>query len=305
MTDKTRVGFIGVGLMGHGAAKNILIRGHFALTILGNRDRAPVDDLIARGASEDASPADLAASSDVVFLCLPSSVEVEAVVRGRAGVIDGLRRGAVLIDTTTSDPSVTRGIGAELAPRGVDMLDAALGRTPKEAEAGKLSTYVGGEADVLDRVRPILQTFADTIVHCGSLGAGVTCKLVNNSITIGMAALFAEGFVTAARVGANLDALADVLSAGGADGRMWRMMEPWIRAGDDSHLRGPLRIVAKDILTYTRMAESVGGQIPILGAVGQTLRAMLVQGHADQFLPALPGLLAALQGVELKRARSE
>src|SRR5277367_5102263 len=98
------------------------------------------------------------------------------------------------------------------------MLDAALGRTPREAEAGKLSTYVGGEVDVLDRVRPIFRTYADTIVHCGPLGAGTTCKLVNNSITIGMAALFAEGFVTAAKVGADLDALADVLSAAGPTG---------------------------------------------------------------------------------------
>jgi 3-hydroxyisobutyrate dehydrogenase-like beta-hydroxyacid dehydrogenase len=305
MTDKVRVGFIGVGLMGHGVAKNILDSGDFALTILGNRNRTPVDDLVARGAREAANPTDLAASSDLVFLCLPSSAEVETVVSGPDGVIGGLRRGAVLIDTTTADPSVTRRIGGELASLGVDMLDAALGRTPKEAEAGKLSTYVGGEADVLERVRPALRTYADTIVHCGPLGAGTTCKLVNNSITIGMAALFAEGFVTAAKVGANLGALADVLSAGGADGRMWRMMEPWIRADDDSHLRGPIRIAAKDIRTYSRMAESVGSVIPILQAVNQTLRAALDGGHADVFLPALPGILADLQGVKLKPALDE
>ena len=161
----------------------------------------------------------------------------------------------MLIDATTADPMVTRKIGADLEARGVAMLDAALGRTPKEAEAGKLSTYVGGDAAVLARVRPILETYADTIVHCGGLGAGTTCKLVNNSITIGMAALFAEGFATAAKVGADLNALCDVLSAGGADGRMWRMLEPWIRSGDDSHLRGPIRIAAKDVRTYSRMAD--------------------------------------------------
>jgi 3-hydroxyisobutyrate dehydrogenase-like beta-hydroxyacid dehydrogenase len=300
MAEKARVGFIGVGLMGHGAAKNILERGGYPLLILGNRNREPVDDLVKRGAREAASPADLAASSDVVILCLPSSTEVEAVVYGPNGLIGGLQRCTVLIDTTTADPSITRNIGGELASRGVEMLDAALGRTPKEAEAGKLSTYVGGEAKVLERVRPILRAYADTIVHCGPLGAGATCKLINNSITIGMASLFAEGFVTAAKVGANLDALADVLSAGGADGRMWRMMEPWIRSGDDSHLRGPIRIAAKDVRTYSRIAESAGSAIPILQAVNQTLRLVLNQGHADVFLPALPGILADLNGIKLK-----
>ena len=301
MADKLRVGFIGVGLMGHGAAKNILERGAYPLTIIGNRNREPVDDLVERGAREAANPAEVAAASDVVILCLPSSVEVEAVVYGENGLMPTLQRGSVLVDATTADPTVTRKIGGELAGRGIDMLDAALGRTPKEAEAGKLSTYVGGEVNVLGRVRPIIATYADTIVHCGPLGAGTTCKLVNNSITIGMASLFAEGFVTAAKVGADLNALADVLSAGGADGRMWRMMEPWIRSGDDSHLRGPIRIAAKDVRTYGRMAESAGSAIPILQAVNQMLRLTLNQGHADTFLPALPGVLGALNGVRLKR----
>ncbi len=295
-----RVGFIGVGLMGHGAARNILEHGGYPLTILGNRNREPVDDLVGRGAHEAENAAALAAVSDVVILCLPSSAEVEAVVYGAEGLFGSLARGSILIDATTSDPVVTRKIGADFETRGVAMLDAALGRTPKEAEAGKLSTYVGGDAALLERVRPILATYADTIVHCGALGAGTTCKLVNNSITIGMAALFAEGFATAAKVGADLNALCDVLSAGGADGRMWRMMEPWIRSGDDSHLRGPIRIAAKDVRTYGRMADNAGSAIPIAQAVNQALRLALNQGHADVFLPALPGIFAELNGVGIK-----
>jgi 3-hydroxyisobutyrate dehydrogenase-like beta-hydroxyacid dehydrogenase len=304
MGKTTRVGFIGVGLMGHGAAKNIMERGGYPLTILGHHNREPVEDLIGRGAREASSPAELARESDVVFLCLPSSSEVEAVVHGSSGLLGSLKPGSLLVDTTTADPSVSLRIGASLAAKGIDMLDAALGRTPKEAEAGKLSTYVGGDAAVLARVRPILEAIADTIIHCGGLGAGTTCKLVNNSITIGMATLFAEGFATAAKVGADLNALADVLSAGGADGRMWRMLEPWIRAGDDSHLRGPIRIAAKDVRTYSRMAENAESAIPVAQAVNQTLRLALNQGHADVFLPALPGILAGLNGTVIKRARS-
>ena len=188
MADQPRIGWIGAGLMGHGAAKNILERGRYPLTVMGHRNREPVDDLVRRGAAEAADPAAVAAASDIVFLCLPSSVEVEAVLAGDRGLLAAMRPGMTLVDCTTADPAVTRRIGAELGVRGCGMVDAALGRTPKEAEAGRLSTYVGGDPDTIARVRPILETFTDTIVVCGGLGAGTTCKLVNNSITIGMCA---------------------------------------------------------------------------------------------------------------------
>lgn len=300
MSSKERIGFIGVGLMGHGAARNILERGGYPLTILGNRNREPVDDLVRRGAHEAGSAKALAERSDIVLLCLPSSVEVEATIYGENGLLQGLRDGATVIDTTTADPAVTRRIGADLAGRGVTLIDAALGRTPREAEEGRLSTYVGGAAEDVARVRPLMQTYADTIIHCGPLGAGTTCKLVNNSITIGMAALFAEGFATAARIGVDFDALCDVLSAGGADGRMWQMMAPWIRDGDDSGLKGPIRIAAKDVRTYGRMAENAGTAVFIAQAVNQTLRLALNRGHADTFLPRLPGVLAELNDTKIR-----
>jgi 3-hydroxyisobutyrate dehydrogenase-like beta-hydroxyacid dehydrogenase len=300
MDHQTRIGFLGVGLMGHGAAKNILERGGYPLTVLGHRNREPVEDLVRRGAREVADAASLAEVSDVVILCVPSSVEVEEAFHGSRGLIAGARPGMIFVDTTSADPAATRKIGAELAAIGCHLVDAALGRTPKEAEAGQLSTYVGGDAAIIERVRPILASYADTIVVCGGLGAGTTCKLVNNSITVGMAALIAEGFCTAAKLGVDLGALADVLSAGGVNGRMWQMMEPWIREGDDSHLKGPIRIAAKDVRTYGRMAENAGVATFIAQAVNQTLRLSLNQGHGDRFLPVLPGILAELNGTKLR-----
>lgn len=298
--DKTvRVGFLGVGLMGHGAAKNILEKGGYPLTVLGHRNRQPVDDLVGRGAREAVDPAALAEASDVVITCVPSSVEVEAAFHGPRGLLAGARKGMIFIDTTTADPAATRKLGAELAAIGCHLVDAALGRTPKEAEIGKLATYVGGDPAIIEQVRPILSTYADTIVVCGALGAGTTCKLVNNSITIGMATIIAEGFATAAKLGVNLDALADVLSAGGVNGRMWQMMEPWIRSGDDSHLRGPIRIAAKDVRTYGRMAENAGVATFVAQAVNQVLRLALNQGHAEVFLPALPGIIAEWNGTKI------
>lgn len=300
MSGKPRIGYIGVGLMGHGVAKNILERGGHPLVISGHRNRAPVDDLIGRGAVEVPDAAAVAAASDIVFLCLPSAVEVEATVYGDRGLLGEMRPGMMLVDNTTCDPATTRRVGRDLETRGASMVDAALGRTPKEAEAGRLSTYVGGAPEDVARVRPILETYADTIVVCGELGAGTTCKLVNNSITIGMCALIAEGFATAAKLGVDLNALADVLSAGGADGRMWQMMMPWIREGDDSHLKGPFRIAAKDVRFYNRMAEEAEVATPIAQAINQTYRLVLNQGHAERFMPVLPSILAELNGAKIR-----
>ncbi len=299
MSEKPRIGYIGVGLMGHGAAKNILERGGYPLTVMAHRNREPVDDLVRRGAVEAATPAAVAEASDIVFLCLPSAVEVEATVYGESGLLDAMRAGMILVDSTTCDPTTTRKVGADLGAKEAAMVDAALGRTPKEAEAGKLSTYVGGAPEDIARVRPIMETYADTIVVCGGLGAGTTCKLVNNSITIGTCAVIAEGFATAAKLGVDLDALSSVLSAGGANGGMWQMMRPWILDADDSHLKGPFRIAAKDMRFYNRMAEGAEVATPIAQAISQTYRMILNQGHADRFMPVMPGILAQLNGAKI------
>jgi 3-hydroxyisobutyrate dehydrogenase-like beta-hydroxyacid dehydrogenase len=299
MGDTTRVGFLGVGLMGHGAAKNIIEKG-YPLAILGHRNREPVEDLLRRGAAEAKDAAALAEQCDVVIICVPSGMEMEAAFAGPRGLIAGARPGMIFIDATTNDPTVTRKVGAELEAVGCHLIDAALGRTPKEAEEGKLATYVGGDPVVIEKVRPILETYADTIVVCGGLGAGTTCKLVNNSITIGMIAIISEAFATAAKLDVDLKALCSVLSAGGVDGRMWQMLKPWILEGDDSRLKGPIRIGAKDIRTYGRMAESAGVATFIAQAVNQTLRLALNQGHAERYLPVLPGILAELNGAKIR-----
>src|SRR4029453_11389817 len=158
---KQRIGYIGVGLMGHGAAGNIL-KGGYPLTVMGHRNRAPVEDLVARGAREAATPAEVATQSDIVFLCLPSSVEVEDTLYRVDGVLAGAAKGLVIVDSTTADPRSTQRIGADLAKRGLRMIAARVGRTPKEAEAGKLSTFVGGDPATVQLVRPIIACYAET-----------------------------------------------------------------------------------------------------------------------------------------------
>jgi 3-hydroxyisobutyrate dehydrogenase-like beta-hydroxyacid dehydrogenase len=285
--------------MGHGAASNILRNG-YPLTIMGHHNRAPVDDLVARGALEVATPAAVASACDVLFLCLPSTVEVEQTIYGESGVLAGATSGLIVVDSTTADPRSTQRIGADLGKRGIRMMDAPVGRTPKEAEAGKLSTFLGGDPDVVREVRPIIECYADTIIEAGALGAGHTLKLVNNFISIGTSAVIAEALATAAKLGVDLVKLNEVVSAGGGNGRMFQMMMPWVLEGDDSHLKGPLRIAGKDMRYYTKLAESAPATAFIAQAVNQTYQLANIQGHGNRFMPVLPGILAELNGCKIR-----
>lgn len=296
---KPKIGFIGVGLMGHGAAKNVLEKG-YALTVMGHRNRQPVDDLVKRGAKEAKSAAEIARGSDILFTCVPSSVEVEALVFGAGGILEGAHPGLIVVDSTTADPNSTRKIGAALKEKGTRMADAPLGRSPKEAEAGTLSTYVGGDPDVVAAIKPVQQCFADTIVEVGALGAGHTLKLINNFMSIGNCAIIAEAATTAAKMGVDMNKFHAVISAGGANSKMFQMVAPWLLEGDDSHLKGPLRIAGKDLRFYNKLAEQAQVASFIAQAVNQTLQLCNARGHGERFLPVLPGIIAELNGTRIR-----
>jgi len=298
--EKQRIGFVGVGLMGHGMAKNILERGRYPLTILGHRNRGPVEDLVRRGAREARDLVTLAAECDVVITCLPSAIEMEAVYLGPGGLKEGARRGTIFIDATTNEPDATRSVGAALGAVGCTLVDAALGRTPKEAEIGQASTYVGGDPKAIEAVRPILATYADTIIVCGDLGAGATCKLLNNAIGMGLLMMMSEALATAAKLDVDLAALSDVLSAGGVNSGMWRAIRPWVLDGDVGGLLATIRTGAKDIRAYSQMADAAGVAVPVAQAVNQAFRGVINQGHADAYLPILPGIVAALNGAKIR-----
>src|ERR1019366_867017 len=184
----------------------------------------------------------------------------------------------IVVDSTTADPPITKKIGLDFAARGVQMIDAPNGRTPKEIEAGKVSTYVGGSKEAIDQVMPVFSCYADVIIRTGELGSGTTIKLINNFITVGTGALIAEAVATAHKLGVDLNILVEVLSAGGANSVMFQWMKPWIVDGDDSHLQGPFRIAAKDIKLYARLADSAPAMSILATAVVQIYQLALIQG---------------------------
>ena len=154
-----RIGFIGVGLMGHGMAKCLIEKGN-ALTVMGHRNRAPVDDLVGRGASEAKTVSELSQQSDIVFLCVTGSTQVEALVRGPDGIAAGAHEGLIVVDCSTSDPNSTVALAAELKALGVSYADAPLGGTPAQAEEGKLSAMVGCDAEVWPRIEGAIGAWA-------------------------------------------------------------------------------------------------------------------------------------------------
>ena len=153
-----RIGFIGVGLMGHGIAKNLLAKG-FPLTVRAHRNRAPVDDLVAKGAKEASSHAELARNAEIVFLCVTGAPQVEEAIFGADGVAKGAQKGLTIIDTSTSEPATTTKMREALAPLGVRFVDAPLARTPVEAEQGRLNIMVGADEATFAELKPVFAAF--------------------------------------------------------------------------------------------------------------------------------------------------
>jgi 3-hydroxyisobutyrate dehydrogenase-like beta-hydroxyacid dehydrogenase len=299
MTNK-RVGLIGVGLMGHGIGKSIVTKGH-QLTVVAHRNRAPVEDLVAKGAREAKSARALTEASDIVILCVTGSPQVEEIVYGKDGVLEGLRSGTVVVDCSTAEPGSTMKVAAAVAAKGGRFVDAPLTRTPKEAEEGKLGVLTGGDPEVIKEIMPILQCFGEAIVHAGGIGAAHTLKLINNYIALGTAAVVAEGIATAARAGVEMTALSDIVSAGGANSVMFERLMKVPLADDDSAARFSISNAAKDLRYYTNMAENLPVSGFIAEAVHQTFVLALNRGYRDKFVPRLVDLVCEMNNIKLRK----
>jgi 3-hydroxyisobutyrate dehydrogenase-like beta-hydroxyacid dehydrogenase len=284
MASKQRIGFIGVGLMGHGMAKNIVEKG-YPLTVLGHRNRQPVEDLIKRGAREAKTAKELAQQSDIVFICVTGSPQVEDIVFKKDGLLEGLRAGMIVADSSTAEPTSTMKVAAAVMEKGARFADTPLVRTPKEAEAGTLAVMVGSDAALLAELRPVLETFANAIFHAGPLSAGHKLKLINNYIALAACAAAAEGIATAKKAGVDLRALTDIVTSGGANSVMFQRLSKYFLDGDDTHAIFALSNCAKDLRYYTHMAEATPAVGFIAEAVHQTFQMANTRGYGDKYLP--------------------
>ncbi len=300
MSATAKIGFIGVGMMGHGMAKNLIEKG-FVTSVLGHRNRQPVDDLVKRGAREGRNPADVASSHEIVFLCVTGSPQVEAIVYGESGVLAGAHKGLIVVDCSTSEPDSSARIYRDFAAEGVAFVDAPLARTPKEAEEGRLNVMVGAEADAFAAIKPALETFAENIFHVGGPGTGHKTKLINNFIAMGHAALIAEALIAGAKSGVDLDNFFKVVSVGGANSGIFQMIAGKALGGDYGGLQFGLSLAQKDLRYYTHMTEA----LDLPGFLGEAVHQSFVQAAALGFGPKLVGSLIEAQekitGVSIRR----
>ena len=280
------LGFIGAsGLMGHGMARNLIARGH-TLQITVHRNRERVADLLAAGATEAASAAELAAASEVVFLCVTGSPQVEAVVSGPQGLLEGARPGLLIVDCSTSEPDSTNRLRARCAEAGVVLVDAPLARTPVEAEAGKLNVMVGAEPAVFARLDPILHGFAENVFHVGGPGAGHVIKLLNNFIAQAICTATAEAFAVGQRAGIDLRQLVALVSKGAVNSGLFQAMAKTLD-GDLNGLKFELDNARKDIRYYTHLAENLAVPTVVGEAVHQSLALASALGFGQSYVPAL------------------
>ena len=294
MTQET-IGFVGTGLMGHGMARNIVEKG-YPLRVIAHRKRDAVEDLVARGAVELASLEDMARSCTVIFLCLTGSPQVAAVV---AALTPGLAKGAVVVDCSTSDPTVTLRLAADLAAAGVDFADAPLSRTPKEAWAGTLDCMVGATDAVFARVQPVIATWAAKIVHIGAVGDGHKMKLLNNFLSLGYAALYSEALALSRKVGIPVAEFDKVIRGGRMDCGFYQTFMGYALEGNREAHRFTLSNAYKDMRYVESMANAATVATPMASAVKNAYAlAMATGGDGEEdYVPHLSDFIARANGV--------
>lgn len=297
MAEKKRVGLIGAGMMGHGIGKNIVTKGH-SLIVLAHKNRQPIESLIKHGATEGKTPREIAEKSDIVILCVTGSPQVEDVVYRKDGLLEGVHKGLIVADCSTAEPSSTVKVAGDVAAKGGRFADTPLTRTPNEAEAGKLGLMTGGDDATLAELRPILDCFADTIIHAGGVSAGHRLKLINNFIALGTAAVISEGVIAARKAGVDLQALHDIVSAGGANSVMFGRLMKLALQNDDTALKFAIGTARKDLRYYTNMTEQISATSFIAESVHQSFILAENRGYAQRFVPRLIDFMAELNGID-------
>jgi 3-hydroxyisobutyrate dehydrogenase-like beta-hydroxyacid dehydrogenase len=277
MTSGT-VGFLGLGAMGAPMVRVLLSKGWSV--VIAPRDPAKAQDLVDAGARLVATPAAMAPLADTIITCLPDVTAVRDVLTGTSGLLTGAAWRGTLVDTSTIAPAAAQQLGAELAPAGIGFLDAPISGGVRGATAGTLSIMVGGDADVLERVRPVLQAMGSRVIHCGALGAGQVTKACNQLIVMSTTTAVAESMRLAEHAGVDPWIVREVLLGGYAKSPLLEINGP--RIIDDDYTPGGRAIFhAKDIATIEEMSQRFDLPLPLFEAVRAQFERLFAAGGGD------------------------
>jgi 2-hydroxy-3-oxopropionate reductase len=275
------IGFIGLGVMGRPMARHLLAAGH-TLTVH-NRSRTAVDELVSAGAQAGTSAAGVARQSDVVITMLPDTPDVESVIAGPGGVLDGLRSGAVVIDMSSISPKATRELAARVAAAGARMLDAPVSGGEIGAKNATLSIMVGGDSAAFERVKPILARMgnAERVVHIGAEpGSGQICKICNQIAIGGALAGVSEAFALARKAGVDASRVRQALLGGFAASRVLEVHgERILTSNFAPGFRA--RLYQKDLRIAEETTAGHGVAAPATAVVAQMVQALIAEGGGD------------------------
>jgi len=292
----SKVGYIGLGIMGKPMASNILSAG-FTL-VVHNRSRESVKELVRKGAVEAHTPAEVAEQVDVVITNLPDSPDVELVALGEDGIIYGAHDGLIYIDNSTIKPASTRMIGEQLAEKGVTMLDAPVSGGDVGAINGTLTIMVGGPADTLAEVMPVLRAIGKTITHVGGLGDGQIAKAANQIMVAAQMVAMGELLILAQKAGADPEKVVQAIRGGAAgcwalENKPQRLFAGNREPGFKAYMQ------AKDLGIVMDTAREYGVPLPSTAVNTQLFNAMLALGMRELDNSAVIGVIEKLADVEL------
>ena len=293
-----RVGFIGLGTMGAPMARNVMAGG-FPLGVYDIRPEA-AEPLAAEGATAHDSPAALAAASDAIISIVPDSQDVAAVMLGEGGVLPGARSGSLIIEMSTIDPETTRRVGAEAARVGVRMIDAPVCRSSQHAVRGELMVLVGGHEKDFEECLPLLKTMGDTFHYCGELGAGVTMKLVNNTMGQGIALAVLECLTLGVKAGLSLEQMVEVFSGTAVSNKFMEAVYPARAFRGNFDLGFALDWAHKDVGHFLSLASRLNVPCPAAAMAHQFQQIARSQGKGRLDHTVLLTVFEELSGVELR-----
>jgi 2-hydroxy-3-oxopropionate reductase len=286
-----KIGFIGLGIMGRPMARNLMKAGYELIVL--NRTPEKQAELVKEGARGAASPREVAAQSDIVITMVPDSPDVELVIGGANGVLEGIRRGALVIDMSTISPKVTKQLAARLEEKGASMLDAPVSGGDVGAIQGTLSIMVGGKAADFERARPLFEAMGKKIVHMGDIGAGQITKAANQVVVAGVIAAVAEGLVLGSRGGVSPEKIIDVLSGGMAGNRVMEVKrEKFLTHKFTPGFRADLH--HKDLGIALSAAREMGVVLPMTALLDQFYVAMNRKGWGNEDDSAMMRLIEDL-----------
>ena len=291
------IGFIGLGIMGMPMARD-LIKAGFDVTVY-NRTRSKAEQLAEEGAGIADSPGELARTCSIIITIISDTPDVKSVILGEHGIIESIQPGSVVIDMSTISPQVTREITDRLKEKVVSMLDAPVSGGEQGAIDGTLSIMVGGDADILERCRPLLEVMGKNIVHVGANGMGQTVKLINQILIVGTLNSITEAFVFARKQGVDLSRAIEAVKNGAAGSWQLANLGPCI-VRRDFRPGFMVDLMQKDLRLVMENAESLGVPLPVTSLIYQMFRALQSAGEGQSGTQALVKVMERLSGVEIR-----